>query len=203
MSISKYISRQFSNPSGLGGKIVSFVINRHNTEMYEETARILNIDKSDRVLDIGCGNGYMLNFLAKRLSATFDGVDISESILNSAKKRNRKFVQNGTMSFSVGVADKMPFKDSTFDKIYTLNTVYFWDDLNATMQEIRRTMKPRGLFVNTLFTNEALSRFPHTKHGYRFFAEEQLIEAARDSGFDVSAVPIMNNAAYCIVCRLS
>jgi len=202
MNISKYISRQFSNPSGVGGKIASFIINRHNTEMYEETARILNIDNSDHILDIGCGNGYMLNLLAKRFNANFDGIDISESILKSAQKRNRKFVQNGKMSFSVGVADKMPFKNSTFDKICTLNTVYFWEDLNATMQEICRIMKPNGLFVNTLFTNETLSRFPHTKYGYRFFIEAQLIEAARYSGFDVSTVPIMNNAAYCIVCRL-
>ena len=78
-------------------------------------------------------------------------------------------------------------------------TIYFWENLDNTMLEIQRVLKPNGIFINVLFSNETLSTFPHAKHGCKRFAVEELTNAGVSIGFDVKLVPIMNDMAYCIL----
>jgi SAM-dependent methyltransferase len=49
----------------------------------------------------------------------------------------------------VRVADvhELPFPDATFDRVLTVNTVYFWPDLQAALAEIRRILRPGGRLV--------------------------------------------------------
>jgi len=199
MSLNSYISKQFSNPSGLGGKLVTSVMNRQNRPLYEETIRLLAPRDADSILDIGCGNGYVLNMLASQCKCALTGIDTSKSILQAASQRNRAFVKSGKMNLICLDAGAMTFADCSFTKAYTINTVYFWDNLNGVLKEIRRVLKPGGLFVNTLYTNETLSRFSHTEFGYRRYTPEQLNKAGVDKGFTVKVVPILNGAAYCVL----
>lgn len=201
MNMNRYIARQFAEPTGLGGKIVTAIMNRQNDPLYEETVRLLSPGNSDKILDIGCGNGYVLGMLAQRYDCDSVGIDISQSILRAAAKRNRRFVRSGKMSFECCGADGMPFGDAVFDKAYTINTVYFWEDLDRVMAEIRRVVKAGGMFINTLYTNETLARFSHTQHGYRRFSREQLTRAAAAAGFVAEIIPILDGASYCVVCQ--
>jgi ubiquinone/menaquinone biosynthesis C-methylase UbiE len=199
MSLNSYISRQFSNPAGIGVRIISFVMNWQNRPMYDETIRLLTLSESDNVLDIGCGNGYVLNLLAMQSRSSFTGIDPSESIIREAARRYREFVNAGRMTFLCQDVSNMAFADGSFSKAYTINTVYFWDDLNGAMIEIRRVLKPGGLFLNTLYTNETLSHFAHTQFGYRRFTVEQLIDAGKGAGFSVKVEPILGGSAYCVL----
>jgi len=198
MSISSYISRQFGNPTGLGGRLVTSVMNRQNRQLYEETLGLLSPFDADGILDIGCGNGYVLNMLASRCNSTLTGIDVSRSILHAASRRNRAHIESGRMKFFCQDVSAMTFEDSSFSKAYTINTVYFWKDLNSILKEIERVLKPGGLFINTLYTNETLSRFSHTKFGYNRYTVEQLMSAGEDEGLKTNAVAILNGAAYCI-----
>lgn len=201
MSISSYIARQFGKPTGLGGNIVTAIMNRQNQPLYEQTERLLAPRNSERVLDIGCGNGYVLSVLAGQYDCSYVGIDISESILRAASRLNRRSVREGKMAFERCDASKMTFGDAAFDKAYTINTVYFWEDLNSTMAEIRRVLRPGGTFINTLYANATLARLPHTQYGYKRFTREQLTSAAQAAGFSTEIVPIVGGTAYCLVCR--
>ena len=202
MSINNYVARQFGKPTGFGGKIVTAVMNRQNLPLYEETVRLLSPRSSEKILDIGCGNGYVLEMLAAKYNCDYAGIDISESILKTATKRNQRFVKSGKMSFECCSLDKTPFSSEIFDKAYTINTVYFWGDLAAAMTEIKRILKQGGIFINTLYTNETLARFSHTQFGYKRFTPEQLIGAAENAGFRAKLAHIKDGAAYCVVCNL-
>ena len=195
--INNYIARQLGNPTGLGGKLIMSVMNQHNKFMYDETAALLSLQATDKVLDIGCGNGYMLQTIAARYGCTSVGIDISESILKAAAKRNRKFVKADMMAFKHCMVSDMP--TAAFNKAYTINTVYFWESLGDTMAEIRRVLKPDGIFVNTLYTNEALDKLSHTTN-YKRFTTKQLTDAAQAVGFKTRLSTIENKEAYCIVC---
>jgi ubiquinone/menaquinone biosynthesis C-methylase UbiE len=199
MSINSYISKQFQNPEGLGGRFVSMIMNRQNRPLYDETIRLLSLADSDSVLDIGCGNGFVMNLLARQYDAQFTGIDTSDSVIKAAIRRNRRFVANNKMRFSCQNASVMSFADGSFSKAYTINTVYFWNDLEGTMAEIRRVLKPGGLFINTLYTNETLARFSHTAFGYKRYAPQQLENAGANLGFTAKAVPIVNGAAYSLI----
>jgi len=201
MGLNRYIAKQFSRPNGFGGKIVSAVMNRQNRPMYEETERLLSLSASDHVLDIGCGNGYVLNMLALRYLCVFTGIDISESAITTAARRNHKFLNDGIMYLSCQNAETMSFANASFDKAYTINTVYFWNSLESVMAEIHRVMKPGGLFVNTIYSNETLDRFSHTQFGYKQFTAEQIKNASEYAGFTVTTTPIIRGAAYCVLCK--
>ena len=71
MSIDKFISKQLSKPAGIGGKLVFSVMNRQNRPFYDDVIKLLSITDSDSVLDIGCGNGNVLNMLASRRAFIF------------------------------------------------------------------------------------------------------------------------------------
>ena len=201
MILDKYIARQLSNPTGIGGKLIFSIMNRQNQPLYEETIRLLALSDGDSVLDIGCGNGNVLNLLARQYDCRLTGIDISMSIIEDASRRYRKFVKDGRMAFSCQSADAMSFADASFDKAYTINTVYFWANLDTAMSEIWRVLKPGGLFINILFSNETLSGFSHTRFGYKRYTIEELTRAGSDAGFVIDVRPIMSNRAYCLLHR--
>ena len=93
----------------------------------------------------------------------------------------------------------MDFNEKSFDKIFTINTVYFWEEPEKIMTQIHRVLKPKGLFINTLYSNETLARLSHTNYGYNRHTLKQLIDYGNDANFKVEAVPILNNAAYCVM----
>jgi ubiquinone/menaquinone biosynthesis C-methylase UbiE len=144
--VDSFIAKQFKHPTGIGGKLVFSVMNRQIRPLYEDVVRLLPLADSDSVLDIGCGNGNVLNMLASRSECSFTGIDISPSAIKSAIKRNRRYVKSGRMKFLCQDMSKMPFGNSSFNQIYTINTVYFWGNLDALMAEIRRILKPNGLY---------------------------------------------------------
>lgn len=199
MSINSYIAKQFADPKGFGGSVISLVMNRQNCPLYDETIRLLSLSDSDSVLDIGCGNGYVLNLLARRHDATFTGIDTSENIIEAAMRRNGKYIKSKKMNFSCQDVSAMSFADESFSKVYTINTVYFWSDLDKAMLEIRRVLKSDGVFINTLYANETLSRFSHTQFGYKRYEAAELTSAGVDAGFTVKAIPILQGTAYCYI----
>ncbi|MCL1882995.1 MAG: class I SAM-dependent methyltransferase [Defluviitaleaceae bacterium] len=198
MNINNFIAKQLSNPSGIGGKLVFSVMNRQNRPLYEDVIRLLSPSDSDNILDVGCGNGNVLNMLASCSGCTLAGVDFSESAIKSALSRNRKFVNSGRMNLVCQDMSSLPFPDSSFDKVYSINTVYFWNNLDDTLTEIRRVLKPNGLFLNALFTNETLDKIPFTQIGYTRYMPEELIGAGKNTGFASSIVPVFKGKAYCV-----
>ncbi|MCL2812406.1 MAG: class I SAM-dependent methyltransferase [Clostridia bacterium] len=190
MSLHRYIAKQLGNPTGFGGKLVASVMTRQNRPLYDETIRLLSPSDSDYILDIGCGNGYVLNLIARQCNGALTGIDTSASMIRAASRRNNQMI------FVCQDASAMSFADGSFDKAYSINTVYFWSDLQKTMTEIRRVLKPGGLFINTLYANETLARLSHTQFGYKRYTTEEL---RNHVGFTVDAVPILDGAGYCFV----
>ena len=137
--------------------------------------------------------------LVKQYGGIYFGIDTSKSILRAAKRLNNEFIKSGRVTLLNQSLDSMTFTEKSFDKIYTVNTVYFWENLDKTMIKIYKLLKTNGLFINTLFSNETLSRFSHTRFGYKRFSLEQLTDAGVNAGFDVIIKPILSNAAYCIM----
>lgn len=196
MSINSYIAKQFAAPRGIGGALISMVMNRQNRPLYDETIHLLELCDSDSVLDIGCGNGYVLGLLAQKHRAACSGIDTSATIIHAAARRMRKYKNT---DFSCQSVSAMSFADESFSKAYTINTVYFWPKLEGPMAEIRRVLKNKGIFINTLYSNETLSRFSHTQYGYRRYEENELLRAGTEAGFKVEVFPVLAGAAKCYV----
>jgi ubiquinone/menaquinone biosynthesis C-methylase UbiE len=194
-----YIGEQFHKPTGLGGRLATFVMNRQNWQQYVGTESVLELDASDSVLDIGFGNGFMLNRLANRNSCHFYGVDISPDMLDVAKRRNRKHIQGGRMSLYLGGVEETGLSDGLIDKAYTINTVYFWTSLDSGLIEIWRILRSNGIFVNTVYSKAMLDTLPVTKNGYAKYEIDELLEAGKRNRFSVNIVPIVEGKSYSII----
>ena len=150
MRLHSYIAKQFADPQGVGGSLISFVMNRQNRPLYDATERLLSLSHDDSVLDIGCGNGFVMGLLAHQSGATLTGIDPSDEIIKTALRRNRKYVERKTMRFDCQNVSAMTFPAESFSRAYTINTVYFWEELDKPMKEIWRVLEPGGVFINTL-----------------------------------------------------
>ncbi|WP_297522916.1 hypothetical protein [uncultured Clostridium sp.] len=73
--INKYIAQQFSNPKGIRGIISTFVMNNMNKKQYGSIIENLKINSGDKVLDIGFGNGKLLNKISKQVDGEFYGLE--------------------------------------------------------------------------------------------------------------------------------
>lgn len=197
MPVNEYIAKQFANPRGIGGRIVMAVMNRQNAQMYEATERFLRPRNDDTILDIGCGNGIMLERIDHACDCRLIGTDISEDALEIAKCR----LAGTNVELLRCPVDDMLLEDATVDKALTINTMYFWEDLTSGFEEIARVLKPEGIFIGTHYTNRALESYSHTQFGYRMRTEQEVVSAAEIAGFTVQIQPVMGGRAYCVVGR--
>ena len=110
-----------------------------------------------RVLDIGCGNGALLNALADRIKEGV-GVDESSAILELARRRNSEI---SNLRFEKISGPRLPLEDSSFDVIISLMSFRYldWDPLLA---EIKRVAKPGGklLIVDMVTVPVKTREFP-------------------------------------------
>ena len=196
VNLNRYISKQFANPHGIGGRMVTAVMNRQNREMYEQTERFLRPSADEVILDIGCGNGFMMERLARTCKCHLIGVDISDDVLLAAKRN----VGSISARFICCSVEKMPIESETVDKAITINTLYFWNDLQKGFEEIYRVLKPGGVFISTHYTNQALEEYPHTQYGYERHPQDAVGTVAREAGFSVKSEPIMQSRGYVLIC---
>lgn len=100
----------------------------------------------DRLLDIGCGNGFLTAELALAIGdeGRIIGVDPSETMRNAAIERCAAF-ENA--DFLDGTANQLPIEDASIDKAVSLQVFEYLDDLPGAVAEARRVLVPGGRLV--------------------------------------------------------
>src|SRR6478736_8563116 len=85
--------------------------------------------------EIGFGGGSTLAALLNT-AAFVAGVDRSRDVISWAKRHFAKAIESGRAEFRQGNVESLPFNEAAFDKVCTVNTVYFWTSLDAGFAEI-------------------------------------------------------------------
>lgn len=124
------------------------IVRDRELEMILQTLKYLKAENNtiDKILDLGCGNGYALGFLAPIFQDThYYGLDYTPEMVELCKKRN---INN--CEFFQGDARKLPFEDDTFDFIYTercLINILDTEEQLKSIDEIYRVLKPGGHYL--------------------------------------------------------
>jgi len=124
---------------------------RSNHERAQWTISLLGIEPSDRILEIGFGPGIAIA-LASRLvrDGRVVGLDHSEVMLRQAEKRNAVAVQDGRVELHHGSIAQLPRFEEPFAKVFTINSIHFWEDPLLRLTELRGVLKPGGMIAVTL-----------------------------------------------------
>ena len=139
------------------------------TKPHEDMKKILKIFKRKgikRILDLGCGSGRHLVYLAKHGFDVY-GIDIAEHGIKLAKKWLRK--ERLKANLKIGdIYKKLPYEDNFFDAIVSIATLHHnrIEKIRKLIKEMERILKPRGMIFITVskkLTKKELRKIPKDK----------------------------------------
>ena len=141
--------RQFGHPRGVVGNVVGWVLAHRpsNRQRNSWVVSLLDVQPSDRVLEIGFGPGLAIAELSRRVgdAGHVYGIDHSDVMLRQATRRNASAIAAGRVSLSRASVDQLPPSlGGPFDAILTVNSLGFWPAPTERLHELRRRLRPGG-----------------------------------------------------------
>lgn len=143
-----------------------------------------------RVLDVGCGTGYLLSHLQESCSLQGSpvGIDLSATALRFCQER-------GIRLLALAKADELPFASRTFDLVVCIDIIQHLPpgEVELALREAARTLRPGGLLY--LRTNSALGHRPckgADPSRYRRYRLATVIGLLQQSGFEVERATYLN-----------
>jgi ubiquinone/menaquinone biosynthesis C-methylase UbiE len=114
-----------------------------------ETIRHLNLSTSERILDIGCGPGFLCETMSKIVGhrGTVVGIDISPDLVELCARREHP----PWLSYEVGDATKLRQPDASFDVVTCTQVAEYIADVDVVLSEAFRVLRPdgRSIFIAT------------------------------------------------------
>jgi malonyl-CoA O-methyltransferase len=112
-----------------------------------------------RILDIGCGTGYLTRLLCQRFKkAGVTALDLSESMVKCTHAaHNKRMLWHGKRHHVVSDGCRLPFADASFDLVASSLAMQWVPDPRLMMQEMRRVLAPGGLILFSTFGRRTLS----------------------------------------------
>ena len=101
-------------------------------------------DKNIEIVDIGCGTGLVGKFLQNKGYLYYDGLDISEEMLEIAKSRGYRHLSVGSLQH------KLPYENDTYDAVFCVG-VFTHGHVNSNgLDELIRITKKDGFIIFTI-----------------------------------------------------
>lgn len=164
------LAKQLSHPEGEFGRELAKEMGQTNLGMTKSAMHALNLNPGDQILEIGHGNAAHLEYLLGLSGEiSYTGLEISETMHHEAKELNSHLAKEGMIRFCKYEGTKIPFEDSSFTKIFTVNTVYFWADPFEFAKEICRVLHPSGRFALAFAQRKFMKKLPFTRFGFQIY----------------------------------
>lgn len=177
------VARQLRQPEGEDGVKMGVQMNKSNRLMYEMTLNFLQMKKEDAILEIGMGNGHFVReLIAKEPSIYYTGVDLSDVMVEAARRENEG------ITFHCAAAEKMPVEDASFNKVFGINVLYFWDQPAVTLGEIHRILKPEGELILAIRSKATMELLPFIDSGFTLYDIETATKLLEENSFRIEEV---------------
>ncbi len=180
----EFIAGQLRKPSGEFAKKIGFQMNKFNKSLYDFVFDLMELKEFENILEIGFGNGMHFGELFSRAkNLVIKGIEYSPEMLREGNLNNRSLISEGKLELYSGSSDELPFADNYFDKVFCNMVIYFWQQPEKHLSEIRRVLKPGGKFYAGLRTKESTLTFSFAKYGFVFYEPGEWNSILDESGF--------------------
>jgi ubiquinone/menaquinone biosynthesis C-methylase UbiE len=183
------IAGQLRQPYGEFAAEVAKKMNEGNHAINLATIDALNPGTGDVILEIGMGNGFFVeDIMSRAKQVTYVGCDHSSAMVEQAHHLNEGLMTGGQCKFHLADADNLPFGNEKFDKIFSVNTIYFWKECQVVLREIRRVLKPGGYLLIAVRPKSVMEHIPFTKYDFQMYSREELMSLLAANEFIITSV---------------
>ena len=187
MTVDSLLRSQFGKPSGLIGSLfMGPLLNLSNTRLVDAAINLLDPQPRESILDIGFGGGLSLMALSKRAPrARIVGVDYSREMVESAARRIHSKHLDEHVSVKCADVARLPFRAAAFHRVLTVNSLYYWPDLPASLREIQRVMKPGARLAAAFRSRASLAPLTKGWEGFWLYEPAEFAGIVAAAGFDI------------------
>jgi ubiquinone/menaquinone biosynthesis C-methylase UbiE len=173
------------------GRVAKGVFGPGMADEHRIARLLLALGPGDGVLDVACGPGNFSRSFARAVGpeGLVVGIDASRPMLERAVRESRT-ARLDNIAFVHGDAAVLPFRDASFDGVCCFAALNLIEEPWKALDQMTRVLTPGGRIA--IFTSCA-SRSPAlagaeaaltARSGLRMFAQDELVEALRERGFD-------------------
>ena len=179
---------QLRCPDGAKGVEIGVMMNETNINMTMSSIDALDLKTNDRILELGHGNGdHILRLLATVDGLHYTGLEISATMHQEARKATAgPFADRVDLQCYDG--KQMPFPDGTFNKIFTVNTIYFWENPKAMIAGLGRVLQRSGIVVITYAHKDFMNRLPFVGDKFQLYNDNDVRALVNDSPLEVKNI---------------
>ena len=143
------VAREGKDPENLTAGDLAAVDEFHvgGLEATQELAKHMELRAGLRLLDVGSGIGGPARYFAAEHGCRVTGIDLTEEFVRAARSLTRRTKLDGLVEFRQASALQLPFEPNTFDGAYMIHVGMNIADKAGIFREVRRVLKPGGLFT--------------------------------------------------------
>lgn len=183
----KSLAAQLRCPQGAMGIETALNMNTGNEAMISETINLLDLQADTDILELGPGNAQHLAALLDQYKIrSYYGLEISATMCEQAIEKH-KHIQHPEVQFSCYDGLRLPFENGSFDGIFTINTIYFWEQPQLLLREIARVLKPGGKFLLTFAGASFMEQLPFVQYGFTLYDTKKVADLLKETGLEIEA----------------
>lgn len=168
------IALQLRHPQGHKGIEIADMMHETNIGMTSAAIHLLQLEPYDTVLELGHGNGKHIPLLFNQQnSISYYGLEISELMHTSAIQAVAPLYPEQAQ-FHLYNGNNLPWQAHTFTKIFTVNTVYFWENPKQMLEEIYRVLRAQCRFCLTFAHKDFMQTLPFTKYNFTLYDPSEI-----------------------------
>ena len=177
------LAKQLRRPSGFLGNLVAKMMEFRNRGFYKIIIGKLSPRPGEHILEIGYGPGLGIYQIANSFpGCSISGIDISELMFHKASKRNKKYIDKGIVHLKHGDVLTLEPDNDKFDKIFCVNVIYFWNDLNVAFSRMFNMLGDKGEFLIYMDHRETIEKAKFLADFCKYTVEEVELKL-KNAGF--------------------